>query len=400
MQPSDIFNLPAGPAEICFDKNEFIKVTFFFNFISNLQPIIFIPLFTQKSFSVDEFLQNHRNSGLEAMRDDLGIYLKVLRTAMIELINEDYADFVNLSSNLIGLDQSINGIQTPLGQLKEEIIMVKMTLNDTMTELSNCMEMKKSLRSNLKSVQSVTKVQESIKKLDDLLNNQLNSESISATLLERAALEFVQIDFNIQFCKDLIKEPYAPANVESLHSVLLTRIEEHFLAVLASKENEKLERCLRIFCILDECKVAEDIFKKKVVAPYMHPIISEASLQNNPQGLKSIYTQVLDFITTKMDILLALTGYSGKIKGFDFLINSFWVEVERRLETHMASIFAPGNPDMFYQKYQHTNNFLTKLESKFGHPEGVRQLKTHQQYTSFHTRWNLPVYFQVNICKK
>ena len=29
--------------------------------------------------------------GLERLRDDLGVYLKVLRSAMIELINEDYA---------------------------------------------------------------------------------------------------------------------------------------------------------------------------------------------------------------------------------------------------------------------------------------------------------------------
>jgi len=77
----------------------------------------------QKSFSVDQFLQNHRKkANLETLRDDLGVYLKVLRSAMIDLINKDYADFVNLSSNLIGLDRAINGIQIPLGQLKEEVL--------------------------------------------------------------------------------------------------------------------------------------------------------------------------------------------------------------------------------------------------------------------------------------
>jgi conserved oligomeric Golgi complex subunit 2 len=47
-------------------------------------------------------------------RDDLGIYLKVLRSSMIELINEDYADFVNLSTNLVGLDKCILRLQEPL----------------------------------------------------------------------------------------------------------------------------------------------------------------------------------------------------------------------------------------------------------------------------------------------
>jgi hypothetical protein len=47
-------------------------------------------------------------------RDDLGLYLKVLRSSMIELINEDYADFVNLSTNLVGLDTVILRLKEPL----------------------------------------------------------------------------------------------------------------------------------------------------------------------------------------------------------------------------------------------------------------------------------------------
>lgn len=396
MPNSDIFNLPAGPPELCFDKNEFSKVKPSFHNVPNNTALQHFPSNTQKSFSVDEFLHKHRHdAGLEAMRDDLGIYLKVLRSAMIELINEDYADFVNLSSNLIGLDQSIGGIQMPLGQLKEEIIMVKMTLTETMTELSECLAAKKTLREHLKSVQAVTKVHRSMQKLEDLLTNQL-ADDVNPTILERAAMEFVQIDFDIRFCKDLLREPYAQPQVDHLHRTLLRKIEDYFLATLVTKNREKLERCLRIYCTLDSCKIAEDIFRLKVVAPYMQPIISEVSLQNCPQGLLGIYTQVFDFVVAKMDVLLALTtGATARIKGFDFMLNSYWLEVERRLETHMASIFAPGNPDQFYQKYEHTNEFLSKLEARVGSEEGVARLKTNEQYRKFQTRWNLPVYFQV-----
>lgn len=35
------------------------------------------------------------------MREDLEMYFKQLKTAMVELINKDYADFVNLSTNLV-----------------------------------------------------------------------------------------------------------------------------------------------------------------------------------------------------------------------------------------------------------------------------------------------------------
>jgi hypothetical protein len=52
--------------------------------------------------------------GVHSSRDDLGLYLKVLRSSMIELINEDYADFVNLSTNLVGLDTVILRLKEPL----------------------------------------------------------------------------------------------------------------------------------------------------------------------------------------------------------------------------------------------------------------------------------------------
>lgn len=85
----------------------------------------------QKNFDVDEFLHNHRkNVSLEKMRDDLGLYLKTLRSAMIELINKDYADFVNLSSNLIGLDTAIENLEAPLGQLREEILVTFQNLEN------------------------------------------------------------------------------------------------------------------------------------------------------------------------------------------------------------------------------------------------------------------------------
>ena len=56
----------------------------------------------QSNFSVDNFVADcRRRVQLETLRQDLEIYFKLLKNAMIELINKDYADFVNLSSNLV-----------------------------------------------------------------------------------------------------------------------------------------------------------------------------------------------------------------------------------------------------------------------------------------------------------
>lgn len=54
---------------------------------------------------MDTFVSEHRKrASLEKLRDDLVVHLKFLRSSMIKLINKDYADFVNLSANLVSAD--------------------------------------------------------------------------------------------------------------------------------------------------------------------------------------------------------------------------------------------------------------------------------------------------------
>uniref|UniRef100_A0A8C5KRQ3 Conserved oligomeric Golgi complex subunit 2 n=1 Tax=Jaculus jaculus TaxID=51337 RepID=A0A8C5KRQ3_JACJA len=94
-------NLPTGPDTLCFDKDEFMK----------------------EDFDVDHFVSDCRKRvQLEELRDDLELYYKLLKTAMVELINKDYADFVNLSTNLVGMDRALNQLSVPLGQLREEVL--------------------------------------------------------------------------------------------------------------------------------------------------------------------------------------------------------------------------------------------------------------------------------------
>ena len=76
----------------------------------------------QTDFSLNKFLKKHNRAIFDTLRDDLGSYLKSLRHSTIELINKDYEDFLNLSTDLIGLDKAINSIESPLNQLREEVI--------------------------------------------------------------------------------------------------------------------------------------------------------------------------------------------------------------------------------------------------------------------------------------
>lgn len=72
--------LPAHAGELCFDPEVFLS----------------------EEFSVDEFVAHCRHQvSVDHLRNDLLSYYQSLKAAMVELINKDYADFVDLSSNLV-----------------------------------------------------------------------------------------------------------------------------------------------------------------------------------------------------------------------------------------------------------------------------------------------------------
>ncbi|XP_013116222.2 conserved oligomeric Golgi complex subunit 2 [Stomoxys calcitrans] len=361
--------------KLCFDKNEFLKT----------------------NFSVDDFLHKNRNvSSLELLRDDLGLYLKSLRASMIDLINEDYADFVSLSANLVGLDQSIDTIQKPLEEFREEILSIQSMIDENVSEIREKLEAKRQLRNLRRNLQSLKKVYETTRKLEDLLANQLREE-VKTVDLERAALDLVQLKFNEKFCNEYLSAE-AQTNIRRLESEVHKKLRALFaesLKIANATCSESLERCLRIYITLDACTMAEMAFKEDIVAPYMSEILTEHNLQQTPQGLAGIYSKVLNFISLHMTDLLRLTQYTDKLRGFNFVVNSFWSDVEMRLENHMSSIFAPGNSEVFYAKYKCTRDFLSKIEELLATEDSIEVIKQHKQTKSFEARWNLPVYFQI-----
>ncbi|EDW80906.1 uncharacterized protein Dwil_GK11309 [Drosophila willistoni] len=366
--------------KLCFDKNEFMKA----------------------NFSVDEFLHKNRNApSLEQLRDNLGLYLKGLRAAMIDLINEDYADFVNLSANLVGLDQSIEIIQRPLEQFRNEIESIHNLIDENVSQLRAQLEEKRQLREFKRSLQSLKTVYETTKKLQDLMDRKLSGEHPGQAVdLERAALDLIQLQFHEKHCDRHLKadqQAQIRQLEEQLHQQLRLFFNDALQQTRSSQNSEALERCLRIYITLDACSRAEKVFLDDVVAPYMSGIISEQQLQNSPQGLAGIYSKILNFISLHMTDLLRLTLYSDKLQGFNFVVHSFWSDVEMRLELHMNSIFAPGNSEVFYVKYKCTRDFLAKIEELLtsSGEHAVSLYRHHKQTKSFEARWNLPVYFQI-----
>lgn len=373
------FTLPPAPRGLCFDRNDFVKT----------------------NFTVDSFLAEHQNvASLESMRDDLGMYLKVLRLAMIELINKDYANFVNLCATLIGFDKAIIKIQVPLEQLNEEVYSVKQCLEEAMKELSMWLNQRHALQKKKQLLKYYSQTLNSLKTLESILFNISDKNKHDCIVLaDRAAMQYNQLKYSISKCESLLKSEQKLL-YKDIGEKLTQKLNELLFQFWNDNDEENLLKTLITIASLDRVSETEILIRKRTVAPLLQDIVNEPALQKSKNGLQGIYQRILSLLEKELKLFLTVTQHSKLnflAKQYMFLVNCFWCEVESRLEVNLASIFAPGNPQIFYKRYSESMVFINKLEKYCTSEEMIKSLKETIEFKSFQRRWNLPVYFQIRF---
>jgi len=382
---STMNTLPSGPAALSFNKDEFMK----------------------NDFNVDQFVvECRRRVPLETLRDDLNIYLKILQTAMIELINKDYADFVNLSTNLVGLDKAINTLTTPLCQLRDEVQSVRESLNEAAGAVEQQLQRQSQIRNKKTCMQRLLNILNSVDKIEKLLGIK-SEDGISqrwestGPLIERVATEFNKLQFHVNKSRGLPLVEQIKPRIASITSSLQYNLEGSLVEGLENKNVTILRQCLRTYATIDKIRDAEALFRQHIVKPYMEDAISEYFLTNNSQGLSGMYKKVLEFIPVECKPLreaLQPSAVDGEVvQGYDFLINAVWPEIVSNIEARTPSIFAPGNPTIFHNRYSVTVDFLNQFEHMCGSQASVQRLRDHSSYSTFMSHWSLPVYFQIRF---
>uniref|UniRef100_A0A8D0EAE5 Conserved oligomeric Golgi complex subunit 2 n=1 Tax=Salvator merianae TaxID=96440 RepID=A0A8D0EAE5_SALMN len=384
-------NLPRGPENLCFDKDEFMK----------------------PDFDVDHFVSECRKRvQLEELRDDLELYYKLLKTAMIELINKDYADFVNLSTNLVGMDKALNQLSVPLGQLREEVMSLKSCISEGIQAIDERTAKQDDIRRKKMCVLRLIQVIKSVEKIEKILHSQ-NSKEVSllegssplltGQILERIATEFNQLQFHAVQSKGMPLLDKLKPRIVGITAMLQQSLEGLLLEGLQTSNIDIIRHCLRTYATIDKTRDAEALVGEVLVKPYVDEVIVEQYVQSHPNGLQTMYNKLLEFGPLHCCLLREVTGggisseKGNIVPGYDFLVNSVWPEIVRGLEVKLPSLFNPGNPDAFHEKYTISMDFVRKFERQCGSQASVKRLRSHLSYQSFNDKWNLPVYFQIRF---
>ncbi|XP_005405048.1 PREDICTED: conserved oligomeric Golgi complex subunit 2 [Chinchilla lanigera] len=384
-------NLPTGPDTLCFDKDEFMK----------------------EDFDVDHFVSDCRKRvQLEELRDDLELYYKLLKTAMVELINKDYADFVNLSTNLVGMDKALNQLSVPLGQLREEVLSLRSSVSEGIRAVDERMSKQEDIRKKKMCVLRLIQVIQSVEKIEKILNSQSSKETsaleassplLTGQVLERIATEFNQLQFHAVQSKGMPLLDTVRPRIAGITAMLQQSLEGLLLEGLQTSSVDIVRHCLRTYATIDKTRDAEALVGQVLVKPYIDEVIIEHFVESHPNGLQVMYNKLLDFVPHHCCLLREVTGGAVSsekgttVPGYDFLVNSVWPEIAKGLEEKLPSLFNPGDPDVFHQKYTISMDFVRRFERQCGSQASVKRLRAHPAYHSFNNKWNLPVYFQIRF---
>ncbi|XP_057610219.1 conserved oligomeric Golgi complex subunit 2 isoform X2 [Chionomys nivalis] len=384
-------NLPTGPDTLCFDKDEFMK----------------------EDFDVDHFVSDCRKRvQLEELRDDLELYYKLLKTAMVELINKDYADFVNLSTNLVGMDRSLNQLSVPLGQLREEVLSLRSSVSEGILAVEEQMCKQEDIRKKKMNVLRLIQVIRSVEKIEKILNSQsckdapsleASSPLLTGQVLERIATEFNQLQFHAVQSKGMPLLDKVRPRIAGITAMLQRSLEGLLLEGLQTSNVDIIRHCLRTYAMIDKTRDAEALVGQVLVKPYVDEVIVEQLVKSHPNGLQLMYNKLLEFVPHHCRLLREVTGGAVSsekgtvVPGYDFLVNSVWPEIVGGLEEKLPSLFNPGNPDVFHEKYTVSMDFVQRFERQCGSQASVKRLRAHPAYHSFSNKWNLPVYFQLRF---
>ncbi|XP_028745618.1 conserved oligomeric Golgi complex subunit 2 isoform X2 [Peromyscus leucopus] len=310
------------------------------------------------------------------------------------------------------MDRALNQLSVPLGQLREEVLSLRSSVSEGILAVDERMSKQEDIRKKKMSVLRLIQVIRSVEKIEKILNSQSSKDAssleassplLTGQVLERIATEFNQLQFHAVQSKGMPLLDKVRPRIAGITAMLQQSLEGLLLEGLQTSNVDIIRHCLRTYATIDKTRDAEALVGQVLVKPYVDEVIVEQFVESHPSGLQLMYNKLLEFVPHHCRLLREVTGGAVSsekgtiVPGYDFLVNSVWPEIVRGLEEKLPSLFNPGDPDAFHEKYTVSMDFVQRFERQCGSQASVKRLRAHPAYHSFSNKWNLPVYFQIRF---
>ncbi|KAK1363250.1 Conserved oligomeric Golgi complex subunit 2 [Heracleum sosnowskyi] len=391
--------------------------------------------FLDPNFDPESYISDLRTFvPFETLRSELRSHLASLKHELVELINRDYADFVNLSTKLVDVDASVVRMRAPLNELREKIVVFRAAVEDSLVKLRNGLQQRADAQAArevlevlLDTFHVVSKVEKLIKELPSLpadwSNGDVNSvekghlsngiplqhgesgmnlRDTQSMLLERIASEMNRLKFYMTHAQNLPFIQNMEKRIQSALLLLDASLGHCFIEGLEHRDDNAIYNCLRAYAAIDNTSNAEEIFRSTIVAPQVKKIIahnlSELSAETSGDELEVDYMKINQFIEEDCKFLLEISSRENSgLHVFSFLANSILKEVLTEIQKVKPGAFSPGRPAEFLKNYKSSLEFLAKLEGYCPSRYAITKFRAEAVFVEFMKQWNIGVYFSLRF---
>lgn len=361
------------------------------------------PDFAPESFIAD----CRRRVPLESLLTDLRAFAATLEHELVELINEDYADFVSLSSNLTGIDRQVSDLRTGLLALRKDLMAVRAAVHGAISEVENKLDEKRHAARKQAALQLMVNTSKTLAKIERLLQGGeggavvvLRADEESSNLIERVASDFNQLRFYVSKGKGVPFIEGLTGRIQTIEAVLGEGLVSLFRQALTERDLEQTLNCMRTYAAIERAADAEAVVRVHLVRPALSAIITETRLEGGAKGscdgLASIFSEVLSFVEQQCTFLLD-AALRSSTSPFLFIAHSVWPECVELLVSRLSRIFAPGLPELFHKNYSASMLFLDLFERSSRSRRELLALRASPAYADFMKRWQVNVYFKMRF---
>uniref|UniRef100_A0A915PJ19 Conserved oligomeric Golgi complex subunit 2 n=1 Tax=Setaria digitata TaxID=48799 RepID=A0A915PJ19_9BILA len=331
--------------------------------------------FSRTDFNVERFIHlARRRASLQQIHNDLRVYLKIVQNSMIELINDDYTDFVNLSSNLVGLKETIDkltkNIETVWHDFCSSTQSVKQSaefVEQTTTDLIKCREAQCEIRGQIFLIKSIERLADKISSCPEEL------EQFWLRSFADAFVNMVLWFGKVKITDDKVAAAYA------MCLTYVRKLTEHWLVQDLRGDCRFIEQVLGIITLNSGTDSA--------VSRVMTEVISEhLGEPNNNLGdfLDEVYRTIRKLREDWLQKVASNGMSSPSISHFlDKCLLTFIISF---LDQHFGSVVVPSDNRLFHRCYKTTCDFISNWPDAASSCTVLRMIRN---------KFSLVVYFKL-----
>ncbi|KAH6599205.1 hypothetical protein BASA50_003234 [Batrachochytrium salamandrivorans] len=370
--------------------------------------------FLVDSFAAADFVATHKHIPIDQLRHDLNGVLRVLKGELVELINNDYAQFISLSTNLVGVDSMISDLKRPIQSIHAAVQNTQDALDRVIERLETGLKERALIRTKRAALEVFLSIHQSLEKVQAVIEvssgTDNNSENtMDEILIERVAIEYNQLQYLVSRGQSLAFVTNISWKIEEIKNTLVSTlskfVRQAYLAISINPSDadatSSLLQSLRIFVLIDRVKDALSVFRETILEPFIQENINAESVDLVPAAgstektLGALLELILTFVRTKCLRIYTITSAALKNTSYDILTDIIWPGIIMATVTRLPIIFNAGIPDVFHHNYQTFMHFVQQFELFCSDMPSLYNLRNQQSYSEFMRKWQLSIYFQI-----